>query len=306
MDTYVISFRAMGCQINVWLETDGDGSAILQQVPDWIEAIETRLSRFRPDSELSRLNTRVGDWVTVSETMCHALAEARRAARITDGLVTPLVLPALLAAGYDRSFDLLSDGSSPPAPAHDTNTSHNTDSLNQWGMIQLDVRSSRVWLPGPVDLGGTAKGWAAERIADQLAEYGACLVDLGGDIVGRGSSWPVQVHDPFHAETPFNTIGLADRAIATSGTDFRRWGVNKHHIIDPRSGQPAVSDLVSATVIHPDAVLAEAFAKAVLLQGSLNGLAWLAQYPDAAGLAFDHEGRVLATENFLPYIVQGA
>jgi thiamine biosynthesis lipoprotein len=239
--------------------------------------------------------------VNVSATTHVAITEARRAARVTAGLVTPLVLPALLAAGYDRSFDMLHDGQ-----PHNTNSSGNSVSLSQWDAIQLDANELRVWLPGPVDLGGTAKGWAAERIANQLAEQGVCLVDLGGDMVGRGKPWPVQVHDPFQPDTPYVTFTLTDRAVATSGTDYRRWGAGKHHIIDPRSGIPAASDLVSVTVIHPDAVLAEAFAKAVLLQGSLKGLAWLAQQPDAAGLAFDHEGRVLATENFLPYITQGA
>jgi thiamine biosynthesis lipoprotein len=306
MQTYAITFRAMGCQANVWLETARDGALILQQVPGWIEAIEASLSRFRPDSELSHLNARTEQWENVSATMYAAVSEARRAARVTDGLVTPLVLPALLAAGYDRSFDTLHDDPSLTASPHDADPPSNVGSLSQWDAIQLDAHGPRVWLPGPVDLGGTAKGWATKVIADQLAEYGPCLVDLGGDIVGRGKPWPVQVHDPFQPDTPFATFALADQAVATSGTDFRRWGAGKHHIIDPRSAMPATTDLMSVTVIHPDAVLADAFAKAVLLQGSFDGLAWLAQQPDAAALAFDHEGRVLATENFLPYITQGA
>jgi thiamine biosynthesis lipoprotein len=97
-----------------------------------------------------------------------------------------------------------------------------------------------------------------------------------------------------------------DRAVATSGTDYRQWGDGKHHIIDPRSNAPAQSDLVAVTVIHPDAVLAEAYAKAVLIRGSIDGLAWLTDQPDAAGLVFDHEGRVLASERFRHYLTQGA
>jgi thiamine biosynthesis lipoprotein len=296
MQSYVTTFRAMGCQVNVWLDTDGDGASILQQVPGWIETMEASLSRFRPDSELSRLNNHSEQWMAVTATMVAAISEARRAAQVTDGLVTPLMLPALLAAGYDRSFESVRERQVPHPSAN---------TLSSWEAIKIDRSGSRVWLPGPVDLGGTAKGWAAQVISNQLSEHGACLVDLGGDIVAQGKPWPVQLHDPFQPDTPFATITLADGTVTTSGTDFRRWGAGKHHIIDPRTGRPAESDLLSVTVIHPDAVLAEAFAKAVLLQGSLDGLAWLAQQPNTAGLAFDHEGRVLATENFLPYIKQG-
>jgi FAD:protein FMN transferase len=298
MQTYVTSFRAMGSQVTIWLETDRNGAVVLQQVPGWIEAMEACLSRFRADNELSRLNARKEVWMNISPTMYAAISEARRAARITNGLVTPLILPALLESGYDRSFDTLHNA--PPRPMSQINkvSQSNPHTLGRWDAIQLDANGPRVWLPGPVDLGGTAKGWAAETVADQLDEYGPCLVDLGGDIVGRGKPWPVEVHDPFQPDVPFATFALTDGAVATSGTDFRRWGAGQHHIIDPRTGTPATSDLLSVTVIHPDAVLAEAFAKAVLLQGSLKGLAWLAQQPEAAGLAFDQEGRVLATENF--------
>lgn len=306
MQTYVISFRAMGCQVNVWLETEGDGAAILREVPGWVETVEASLSRFRAESELSRLNDHVGSWVDVSPTLYTAIAQARRAARVTDGLVTPLVLPALLAAGYDRSFEALRQSSpdtrSRPGPREPDYLA----ALTRWHAIQLDAEGGRVRLPGPLDLGGTAKGWTAEIIADRLSAHGVCLVDLGGDIVGRGGPWPVELHDPFQPDTPFATFSLLDRAVATSGTDFRRWGAGEHHIIDPRRGTPADTDLLSVTVIHPDAVLAEAFAKAVLLQGGLDGLAWLAHFPDAAGLAFDHDARVLATENIKRYITQGA
>jgi len=131
-------------------------------------------------------------------------------------------------------------------------------------------------------------------------------VDLGGDIVARGKPWPIELHDPTNPNHPFATFALADAAVATSGTDFRRWGAGKHHIIDPRSGDPAVTDLISVTVVHPDAVLAEAYAKAVLLQGSRDGLTWLTHQTDATAVAFDYQGRVLATDNVQTQVTQGA
>ncbi|WP_119071387.1 FAD:protein FMN transferase [Aggregatilinea lenta] len=292
METYVISFRAMGSQINVWLESAEDGPAILQVVPDWVEAIEAALSRFRLESELSRLNQRVGKWTDVSELMQANLSEALRAARATDGLVTPFVWSALVAAGYDRSFEAMQEATNIGTPSP----------LSYWQAVQLDAETRQVWLPDRIDLGGTAKGWTAQTIAHRLAVHGACLVDLGGDIVGSGGPWRVDLHDPFHPSTPFVSLTLRDRAVATSGTDYRRWGVNQHHIIDPRTGAPALTDLVSVTVIHHDAVLAEAFAKAVLIQGAVAGLNWLAQQEGAIGLAFKHDGSVMATENFSAYI----
>jgi thiamine biosynthesis lipoprotein len=295
MSVFVTSFRALGSQINIWLDTDGDGETVLRQVPGWLEDIEAALSRFRPGSELSRLNRHPREWADVSETVLDSLGAALRAARITGGLVTPLVLHALVAAGYDRSFETMpqaeeSGSSAKPVPASD------------WEAIQLDYAASRVWLPDAIDLGGTAKGWAAKQVVQRLSEHGSILVDLGGDIIAQGKRWMVHVFDPFQPETPFAAVMLHDCAIATSGTDYRRWGTNRHHIIDPHTGIPAQTDVISATVIHPDAVLAEALAKAVVLQGSIAGLKWLAQHDRAAGLVFDRTGRVLATENSQAYI----
>lgn len=300
MSVFVTAFRALGSQVNVWLDTAtpaADGAPVLRQVPGWLADIEAALSRFRPDSELSRLNQRPREWADASEMVLSSLDAALRAARITGGWVTPLVLRALVAAGYDRSFEEVSRAGkagdhATPVPA------------SRWEAIQLDRAAGRVWLPDAIDLGGTAKGWAAQQIAQRLAAHGPALVDLGGDIVAQGKPWTVHVFDPFQPETPFAVVALHDRAIATSGTDYRRWGADRHHIIDPLTGAPAWTDVVSATVIHPDAVLAEALAKAVVLQGSIAGLGWLAQHDRAAGLVFDRTGRVLATENFQAYITQ--
>src|SRR5690349_21385671 len=101
MTRYTAAFRAMGCQINVWLETDQDGQRLLQTVPAEVEAFEAVLSRFRPESELSRLNQQTGEWVEVSETLLANILAAKQGARITNGLYHPLLHDALVAAGYD-------------------------------------------------------------------------------------------------------------------------------------------------------------------------------------------------------------
>ena len=276
----------MGSQVNIWLDEEKDITAIVDEV----EAIEAQLSRFRSQSELNTLNRQTQRWVYVSETLQVNVEQALYAAYLTEGLVTPLVLRALVMAGYDRDFPTL-EPTFVDGPIH----------LHDWQDIQ--ILEGRVWVPDEIDLGGTAKGWTAQHIARQ---FDRILVDMGGDIVARGKLWKVYVADPFDPETLFTTVLLEDMAIATSGTDYRRWGVEQHHIIDPRTARPAITDVLSATVIYPDAVMAEAMAKAVLLLGSQQGLEWLQQHPHAAGLVFCHDGAVLATDNFQSYIQQGA
>jgi FAD:protein FMN transferase len=271
MPNYTVSFRAMGSQIQVWLNVDDErDAAILQQVPACFEAWEATLSRFRLGSELNQLNARAGEWVMVSRVLFDAIQVALEAAEMTGGLVTPLILPALEAAGYDHSFDAaeFSPGASRPLTA-----------IPAWREIELDHGKSRVRLPAGarIDLGGTAKGWAAQQTADWLSHSGPCLVDAGGDLVARGSpdgsgGWQVSVLGTGDRE---DTLLLVNAAIAMSGTDYRRWtrdGKAFHHLIDPRTGSPTDSDIVTATACAPDAVQAEAWAKATLIGGSLPGL----------------------------------
>ncbi len=301
---YVTSFRAMGNQVNIWLEIQADGVEILQEVAPWFEAIEQCLSRFRSDSELSLLNQHSGTWVQVSDTLLNAILAAQYAAKQTGGLYNPMVLPALVAAGYDRSFDVMDTDTDTPMLA--------APNLPAWDELRVDLDAKAVFLPkeAAIDLGGIGKGWVAERIARWLAFFGPCLVDVGGDIVTRGhpvgqDGWAVQVTDPLDDETSILTLQLQDAAVATSGTTVRRWYRNghlRHHLIDPRTGDPAITDVISATVVHPEASLAEAYTKAVMLLGSIDGLDWLNQQPYAAGIVVCNDGAILSTSDFQSYI----
>lgn len=279
-----LSFHAMGSQVNLWLRGSDDLSTVSSQIED----LEQILSRFRGDSELCQLNQSYGCWQTVSGVMRQHLDAALQAARVTNGLVNPLILKSLVLAGYDRDFASIQ-------PSNDLITT--PIHLADWRDILLE--GDQVWLPCEIDLGGTAKGWTAQHIANQFDDV---LVDIGGDIVARGGVWDVHIADPFELRA-FATVQLKNQTIATSGTDFRHWGDGQHHIIDPRTGQPADTDVMSAVVIHPEAVFAEAFAKAVLLQGSQRGLIWLQQHADAAGLVFCHDGSVLTTSNFQQFML---
>jgi thiamine biosynthesis lipoprotein len=292
-----IAWRAMGCEVAVQLETADDGQAILSAVPAQVESLEARLSRFRPESELMQFNARAGEWATVSDVLFANMSAAKHAARLTDGAFNPLVLPALIANGYDRTFHTVSSPEANPSlPSAD------------WHGIELRPQTREVRIPpnSAVDLGGIAKGWTAERLADDFAAHGACLINFGGDLVARGApqdlpGWEVAIADPGQT-APLGNLWLRNASLATSGVDFRRWiarnGTAHHHIIDPRTGRSADTDVLTVTVHHRNAVSAEAYAKAVLLRGAESGLHWLDTRWDAAGLVVRQDGAVLATALF--------
>jgi len=294
---HFIEFRAMGCQINAQIETETDGNTILRQLPFEIEAIEARLSRFRPNSELMQLNRRAGEWIDASEILFENVQAAKHAARLTDGLFNPLVLPAMLANGYDRSFEQITM----------PHTVENIPAADWRGIeLKLATREIRIPVNSALDLGGIAKGWTAARLADDLAKSGSCLVNVGGDIAARGApdglpGWQVEVSDPF-SDVPLVSLWLKDSTIVTSGVDFRRWetqeGQTQHHIVDPRTGHSGETDVLTATVIHAHAPTAEAYAKAIMLRGAEEGLNWLNQQWYATGLVIQHDGKVLTTSNF--------
>ncbi|MBZ0152192.1 MAG: FAD:protein FMN transferase, partial [Planctomycetes bacterium] len=145
------------------------------------------------------------------------------------------------------------------------------------------------------------KGWAADRTAARLAGHTAALIDADGDIAvtgprADGSPWPITIASPRPGDPPFGVLPLYSGGIATCAPDRRRWQQgerSQHHIIDPRTGAPAANDVHSATVVAPSASEAEAAAKAVVLLGSVEGLAWLERQPAYAGLIVRHDGELV-------------
>ena len=300
------TFRAMGSQILAALDSESAQTRRrLETVPLWFEAWEESLSRFRPESELNRLNRQAGQPVRVGETLWEVFQAAVAAERATGGVVTPLVLTAMLHAGYDRSFDELagkpadhvSAGAAQPIPPLDT--------------VARDARTHTISLPegSGLDFGGVAKGWAVHQAMLKLKCYGPTLVDGGGDIAisglqQDGQPWPVGIADPLHPEQQLGVLLLGRCGVATSGRDRRRWLQNgkwQHHLIDPRSGLPAVTDVLSATVIAPTVMEAEAAAKTALISGSQAGLEQLEAHPALAGLLVLENGQQYRTTNFSAY-----
>lgn len=301
-----LPFSAMGCQMLAIVDATGATAARrLARVPGWFAVWERRLSRFRQDSELSQLNRAGPRSTQVSRTLAAALEAALAAARLSGGLVTPTVLAALEAAGYDRSFANLA----PELPGRRSEP----QPLADWRGVRLDAATRTVTLPAGarLDLGGTAKGWAASEAARRLSAAGPALVDAGGDIVvsgamADGGAWPIAIASPFGAaEEPLGVLQLASGAVATSGRDYRRWrqgGQEQHHLIDPRSGRPAETDVLAATVVAADCGSAEMAAKVALILGSWEGMAWIEARPELAAFLVREDGRVLHSRRLAHFL----
>jgi thiamine biosynthesis lipoprotein len=252
-----LTFTALGGECELY-GVDVD-KATLQQAQAWIARMHDRLTRFEPNSELSRLNASHGRWFAVSPELETLLRESLRAFDVSDGLVNVAVLPALLAAGYTRDF-----AAGPTAPME----TQRVPPLPE--VLHLRPGEARLMRGGAVDLGGIAKGWLADRVATDLGDN--VLVNLCGDLFARGGGetgegWPVGFGD--------KTLLLKDMGAATSGTTKRAWA-GGHHLIDPRTSRPAQTDLSEVSVLAATATDAEIFAKVALLLGSSEAPKWLA------------------------------
>jgi thiamine biosynthesis lipoprotein len=267
-----------------------------------LDAIDLACSRFRADSELSRANARAGGPpVRVAPLLIEALQVALRGAELSDGAVDPTVGAALVLAGYDRDWRLLEPGRaqrSTAAPALRARV------RGGWRTIELDPARATVRVPRGVslDLGASAKAWAADRAARAVHEaHGAgVLVSVGGDIATAGPApaggWRIHVTDDHRdgPDAPGQTVAIASGGLATSSTAVRRWrnGTGAaHHIIDPGTARPAREVWRTVSVAAADCVDANIASTAALVRGA-SAAAWLAGRGLPARLA-DREGRVL-------------
>ena len=254
----------MGTGIEAFLEISPGADAVLglASVQREFRRLEGLLTRFDDASELSRLNA--AGAIEAGEDLLAVVELALAARARTGGRFDATVHDALVAAGYDRTFELLVGRSATPVPPRTA------------GGVR--VRGRRIELdPGVrLDLGGIGKGYAVDRAVALLAPLGPCLVNAGGDLAVAGvpgeGVWPVAV------ETPAGplTLGLERGALATSGSDRRRWRADDavhHHLIDPDTGRPSDSDLLRVTVTAATAVEAEVLAKALFLAGEEGAVA---------------------------------
>ena len=265
------------------------------------EAVDVALSRFRDDSELTRLNRLAGTGgvVRVSWRLRRALAAIDRAGRVTDGRFDASVLGALERIG-EHGADLATHvagsrtGSGSP--------------LSGAGGDPADQRRWLVHVPAvPVDMGGIGKGlalrWARDRALGSLPPSAGLLLDAGGDLTAGGEppagGWQIGVEDPAApdpaAAEPLVVVAVGTGAVATSSVRVRNWigpdGSAVHHLVDPRTGDPARTALIAVTVAAPDPAWAEVWSKALFLAGR-EGIADEARSRGVAAWWVDDGGRL--------------
>jgi thiamine biosynthesis lipoprotein len=288
----------MGTEAHVIVE--GGPSHLPQLAHARIADLERRWSRFVDGSEISTLNRYAGAPVKVSPETVELVRRAIEAWRLTRGRFDPTVLGAVLRAGYDRSFETLG-----------THTRAGSSDLTL-GAGAIEILDDIVRLPAGTgfDPGGIGKGLAADIAAEELQAAGAerVCVNVGGDVrvcnaTSSGAAWTIAVDHPSRTE-PITRLGITRGAAATSTTLRRQWLVDgevRHHLIDPATGQPSISDLTFVTVVAGYAWAAEVLAKAVLLHGTPHHFDILAT-TGAEGIAIDAHGRVHATAGMPAYL----
>ncbi|MHB8440342.1 MAG: FAD:protein FMN transferase [Acidimicrobiales bacterium] len=233
---------------------------------DELDALDLACSRFRHDSEICAVQRNAGRWVEVGDVLWETLCVAIASAHETDGTVDPTIGSAVAALGYDRDFALLEEDSrlphAQPSPGPQT--------------IELDATRRRVRIaPGvSVDLGATAKAWAADRVAGRIAALGTgALVSLGGDVACAGPApeggWPVGIG--LDSQGPAQqVISLRVGAVASSAPGIRTWargGKNLHHIVDPRTGESAEPYWQLVSVAAPSCARANTWSTASIVWG---------------------------------------
>ncbi len=292
---------AMGTVLSLELETTGPGRAGRIREKFWAEAerLEDIFNRYDPESELSRLNREApAGPVAVSREMFEVLSRAVEISRLTDGAFDVTVGPLVEAWGFfpDREGRL-------PGPEE----VEAARSRVGWENISLDreSRTVRYLHPGlEIDLGGLAKGYVVDRLADLLAGEGVtgALINAGGDIycLGRhpeGRGWRIGIEHPRIEGEVLAVLELADRAVATSG-DYRNYFIHLDrrysHILDPRTGGPARTGVMESTVLAPDCLTADGLATALFVLGPERGLEIIESGEDWEGLlVVDREGEIV-------------
>jgi thiamine biosynthesis lipoprotein ApbE len=291
------SWRALGTLVHLVVTEPrrlDDAKALLTAD---LADVDAACSRFRPDSEIRALQN--AKHHKLSPLLAEAIAVALRAARLTDGDVDPTVGAAMSAIGYDRDFEHI-----PP-----TGPSITVRHVPGWREVHLDGQN--LTMPGNVqlDLGATAKAWAADRSAARIHERlrTGVLVSLGGDIAVAGpppsTGWRIRVQDVTGSPDdppagPYALVAIRDGGLATSSTAARRWqrgGDVLHHILDPRTGLPAEPVWRTVSVAAGSCADANAASTAAVIRGRralgwLSGLGLPSRLVDATGVVFTVAG----------------
>jgi FAD:protein FMN transferase len=320
-------FEVFGTTAVLLVTSRGAADRARSIADELLAKVDAACSRFRPDSELSELNAAAGGPMVVSQTFADLLAAALRAAELTAGDVDPTCGAALAALGYDRDFADL-PGARPAGvvgPARQAGRGNSgaarppgaAGRVPGWRCVRLDHRARRVRLThgAQLDLGATAKAWAADRCAGQVATALGCgvLVSLGGDVAVAGppppEGWRIKVTDDSAApdSAPGQTVTITSGGLATSSTTVRTWELGDrrvHHIVNPATGEPATSCWRTISVAAGTCTDANTASTAAIIRGDAAP-GWLHHLGLPARLV-RHDGTVLTTAGWPADGGQGA
>ena len=286
-----VTFGCMGCDMRVYVEGGPDSRGAARAARHRLEWIDARLSRFRSDSELSRLNADPRPLVPASPLLRAAVRAALWAAERSGGLVDPTLLPDLERAGYRRSLTGIARAGLGQALAEaPARAPARAREEQRWRAIRVDDEGGTIARPPGlrIDTGGTTKGLAADMAAQVFKGSDPIktrwFVDCGGDLrldAADGEPFSVSVEHPL-TRAVADTVEVRAGAVATSGPGRRLWrgadGRAAHHLLDPATGEPAWTGLVSATALAPTALEAETLAKVALLGGAVRARRALARH----------------------------
>ncbi len=280
-----LSWRALGTNVVLRLEDAGRAHLARAAAERELDAIDGACSRFRADSELVALNAHAGRWTRVGPLLLEAVELALRAASLTDGAVTPTVGSTLELIGYDRDFDQLD----PPRPGDPqgggVGATVSAHLVPAWQGVRVRRVARTVRLPpnAALDLGATAKAWAADRAALAASAAAGCgaVVAVGGDVACAGGAprdgWPVRVADDHREHAGGELITIRSGGVATSSVTTRRWRNGEetmHHIVDPRTASPTVGCWRTVSVAAADCADANIASTAAIVLGA-EAARWL-------------------------------
>jgi len=296
--TGTATWRALGTYVHLSTAQEAALGPAREIAMRLLAHVDRTCSRFRDDSDLVRANAGAGSWTTVDPLLVQAISAAMDAAAQTDGLVDPTLGHSLVAVGYDRDMALIPAVSADPAgiplPAR----------TGAWKEILLDPEGAVRVPPGcALDLGATAKAWAADLIANSIAAESdsTVVISLGGDlaVAGPGNGWPVAISETIDDPTGAELVHLPYGGLATSSTASRRWirgGVIRHHLLDPRTGEPTQGPWRTVTATGATCVAANTASTAAIVLGD-KAVGWLTARDVPARLV-DTQGRIVRTSRW--------
>ena len=275
MSTFVHSVALMDTVVTFQVPLRGAATQtrckeLIERGVAWFHTIEASCSRFTPDSEVSRLATRAGQPVVVSDLLLQSVQFALALAEDSGGAFDPTVGAAMEARGFNVEYR---SGSVVRSAVTAERVSYRD--------VAVDASTKTITLAKSLvlDLGAVVKGLAVDLAVQELAPLGDFLIDAGGDVYASGLNenerpWAVGIRHPRNPDALIDTLHVSNSAVCTSG-DYDRRGTNDvSHIMDPRTGD-AASGVASATVMAPSAMVADGLATAAFVLGPRDGIALL-------------------------------